>query len=305
MTASRWTSIVTRSERAAWRVDEILPAEAPLDLGRRLLPEALAQVESLASLSADERTRLNQIRGNSYVHLFNFLEDTVIASVMRHAHAAMFGDLAELRALLRFAEEEAKHQELFRRFRASFDRAFPAPARLVESAQEVAGFVLDRSPVAAMLVNYHFELITQQHFVESVRDAREDLEPTFSAMLKHHWQEEAQHAAIDALKLDDLCDGAAPEWLERSLRDYEDVIRAFDEVLGRQASLDVETLGEVAGRPIGDDERASLASAQHRAYRHTFLLTGLRHASVGRVAGQLAPGGAARLDALASALARA
>ena len=44
------------------------------------------------------------------------------------------------------------------------------PARLVESAQEVAGFVLDRSPLAVMLCNYHFELITQQHVVESVRD---------------------------------------------------------------------------------------------------------------------------------------
>jgi hypothetical protein len=38
--------------------------------------------------------------------------------------------------------------------------------------------------------------MTQRHYTESIKDARE-LDPQFKSMLHHHWMEEMQHAQLD------------------------------------------------------------------------------------------------------------
>src|SRR5262245_53788938 len=116
-------SCVRASEKVSWKVDEVFPQAAKLDFARRFLPEAMVGT-GLGFLSAEERLKLNQITGNSYLYLFYFVEEYIIASVVQHANAEMFGDQTALRALLRFADEEVKHQQLFMRFREAFERDF-------------------------------------------------------------------------------------------------------------------------------------------------------------------------------------
>lgn len=295
-----YSSCVSLSERVAWRLDDVLREDQALDFSRRFLPEALAGVEPIGCLDEGEKLRLNQIRGNSYLYLFNFVEEYIIANTVQHAQAEMFGDDMALRALFRFAEEEVKHQQLFQRFGRAFARGFGSPAGLVGSAEEVAGYVLAKSPLAVQLATLHLELVTQQHYVESVKDNKsEDIDPLFKSLLRHHWLEEAQHAKIDVLQIAKLTEGAPPPQIERAIGEYEDIMRAFAEVLDRQAALDAESLGRASGRPLSAAELEEVLAAQRMAYRRTFLAMGMENAHFVAQLGQLSPAAPARLASLA------
>ena len=296
-----YAACVSLSERVAWRLDDVLREDQALDFSRRFLPEALAGVEPLAGLDARTKLQLNQIRGRSYLHLFNFVEEYIVANTVQHAQAEMFGDDMALRALLRFADEEVKHQQLFQRFGRAFGRGFGSSCELVGSAEEVAGTILGKSPLAVQFATLHLELVTQQHYVESVKDNEgEDLDPLFKSLLKHHWLEEAQHAKIDILEIEKLSAGASAQQRERALDDYEDIVRAFGGVLDRQAELDVESLGRALGRPLPGAALDEVLVAQRRAYRRTFLSMGMTNAQFVARLDALTPGAPARVAALAA-----
>src|SRR5207244_3840972 len=118
----------------------------------------------LGFLSAAQQRTLNQITGNAYINLFAFVEEYIIAMALQHAHAEVFGDHTAIRALSRFADEEAKHQALFLRFVAAFNRDFPHKCEVLGAAAQVAAVIMSKSPMAVVLVTLHLELITQQHY---------------------------------------------------------------------------------------------------------------------------------------------
>src|SRR4029079_1721381 len=111
----------------------------------------------------------------------------------------MYGDEDNLRAMLRFAEEEAKHQRMFKLGCALFAKNFPTALGTIGNPEAVAAAILARTPTAVLLISLHLEIMTQQHYVESIRDGNVDA--LFQSILKHHWIEESQHAKLDVLEL--------------------------------------------------------------------------------------------------------
>jgi hypothetical protein len=294
-----YASCVAASERVSWRLDDVMPADATLDLSRPFLPPALGPVGDLDDLGPAERLALNHLAANAYLNLFQFVEEFILATVVEHAQAELFGDHDAIRALARFADEEIKHQQLFRRFRAAFDRACPVDAEVLDNAAEVAEAVLSKSPIGIMLLILHIELMTQDHYVQSVRDDAE-IDPFFKSLLHAHWVEEAQHARIDALELDKLCAAAAPEQIAVGLRDYRDLLEAVDGLLVHQAALDLSAFERVIARKLSPDERVRVARAQAAGYRRTFLVAGLRSPQFVRWVGRLDADQAPELDELAA-----
>lgn len=288
-----YASCIKNSEKVSWRLDDVLPEGTPLDFGRPFLPESLAPTKDLDFLSEEERRKLNQIAGKAYLNLFAFVEEYILATMMQHAHAEMFGDPEAMRALVRFVDEELKHQQLFERYKRSFDAGFGAPVPVLESAVEVANVIMSHSPMAVMLVTLHIELMTQQHYVEGVKDD-EGLDPLFKSLLKHHWLEEAQHARIDALELDKLARVAASEAHGKAVDEYFGILEAFDGLLAQQADTDVGALGAVVGRELSDAEAARVRAAQLAGYRRTFLHSGLTNKTFRGLIGRLAPDAEAR-----------
>ena len=71
-----------------------------------------AGVNGIGCLTDNEKRLLNQIRGNSYCHIFAFVEEYIVPLVIDRARADVYGDETRLWSLLRFAEEEVKHQEM-------------------------------------------------------------------------------------------------------------------------------------------------------------------------------------------------
>lgn len=298
-TETEYERCVLLSERVSWTVDEILAVDQQFDFSRPFLPEALVNLTN-APLSAADRLRLNHIRANSYLNLFVFVEEYIVATAMRHAVAEQFGSPAALRALLRFADEEIKHQQLFRRFRTAFERGFGVPCAVVDNAVEVAGYILSKSPLGVMIATLHLELVTQQHYVRSVREgaSEENIEPLFRSLLKHHWIEESQHARIDALEIAKLVVDADASVLEQGLVDYIEIMNAFDGVLAQQVEHDLQTLGGLLATPLTDAETAQLRAQQHASYRQNFLLDGLEHPVLLASARTVLPDAEARVRAL-------
>src|ERR1700733_7584378 len=122
-----YAACVKASEKVAWKLDDAMPTDAKLNFARPFLPEALTLTREIACLSEDERRKLNQIAGNSYLNLFAFVEEYILSTMTQHAGAELFGDHSAIRALARFVDEEVKHQMLFARFKTAFARDFGAP----------------------------------------------------------------------------------------------------------------------------------------------------------------------------------
>ena len=273
---SEYRSCVQSSERVSWRLDDVLPEGINLDLDSRILPDELTATESIGCLSDREKLLLNQIRSNSYAHLFLFLEEYAVALAASRARLELHRNPMHMRALLRFTEEELKHQQMFTRYTAAFARGFKVAPALLDNRVEVAKAILSKSDLAVLLLNLHLELMTQQHYVESVRgNDRENLDPVFCNMLKHHWLEEAQHARIDALEIQKIM-AETPEALDAALAEYAELLAALRGILERQLELDLQTLERAAGRGFTEEERKEIREAQERSYVWGFIGMGMK-----------------------------
>lgn len=274
-----YQSCINNSERVSWRIDDLLPKDAAIDFTRRILSDALTGTESLGCLSAEEKLLLNQIRSNSYAHLFLFLEEYVVELMSQRAGFVVHRNSTQMRALLRFSEEEIKHQQLFSRYTALFARGFKVTPALLNNQVEVARIILSKSHLAVLILNLHLELITQQHYLESIRDnQREDLDPLLCNMLKYHWFEEAQHARLDYLEAQKVL-AEAPEAaaaLDSAMTEYAELLAGLRGVLVAQLELDIQTLEKAAGRAFTEDERKEIFTAQERSYVWTFIGVGMK-----------------------------
>jgi len=291
-----YESCVALSERVAWSIGDVIPPGASLDFTKKFLPDSMIGASDIGFLSAGEKLTLNQIRGNSYAYVFQFIEEFIIAMTVTRAGAEALDDSSARRALARFSEEEVKHQKLFRLFNTLFETGFKAAPGVIQEPVAVAEAILQKSPMAVLLISLHLELMTQRHWVELVSKERPDeLDPLFKSLLKHHWLEEAQHAKIDILELHRLSENATPAVLERAFDDYFEILRALDELLVEQAGHDVETLARAAGRSFTEAERAKLRASQVASYRDVFLRQGITAPGFMDVVGDLSSAGQERV----------
>jgi hypothetical protein len=284
----------------AWTVEDCFRGR-DFDFDKPFLPDRIAGVDAIGCLTADEKRLLNQIRGNSYCHIFAFVEEYIVPLVIDGARTDVYGDETRLWALLRFAEEEVKHQEMLRRASEQIQAGFGVACGLVPGREAVAQVVLDASPLTALLLTSMIEWFTQLHYTEHVRDGAE-LDELFRDILRFHWIDESRHARLDSLLIDEIAGELTADEREQAIDRLLDLGGAVDGLLAQQIELDVDALQQVAGRTFTDDERDEIRTHQRRAYRWTFLVSGLRHPNFVRIVEQLTADGSAKVAAAAEAL---
>jgi hypothetical protein len=298
-----YRSTLDIANRINWSIEDVIDGRT-FDFRRPFLPEALARVNGIGCLDDAEKLKLNQIRGFSYLYLFGLVEEYILPAVIEHAGGAAHGDDDEMRALLHFAEEEAKHIQLFKWFVTEFERGFGTPCGAIGPAKAIADAILAHSRLGVFVATLHIEWMSQRHYVESVRGAEAaGLDPLFCSMLKHHWLEEAQHAKIDTLIVDKIARTLSPEEIEQGIDDYLAIGNLLDGGLAAQVQLDLASLETAIGRKLGEAERAEIAAAQHASYREAFLVAGMTHPAVDRALRELSPAGHARVAEVVRALA--
>ena len=293
-------SVLETSQRITWRIEDVIGGRT-FDFTRPFLPEALAGVEAIRCLTATEKLTLNHIRGFSYLYLFGLIEEYILPSVIEHAGTAVHGDDHEIRALLGFADEEAKHIQLFKWFVAEFQRTFPTACAGIGPAKEIAAAILNHSRLGVFLTTLHVEWVTQKHYVESVKGDQR-IDPLFARLLEYHWIEESQHAKLDTLIVDKIATGLDAARIDAAVEDYMKIGELIDGGLMAQVDLDLAALERAIARTLSDPEKAEIRTAQQAAYRQTFLLWGMTHPSFDKSLRELSARGHARVAEMAGSL---
>lgn len=295
-----YPAVLAASSRAAWRIDDVIPADAALDFTRPFLPEAIARTEGMEGLSPREKRLLNQIRGHEYLCVFGLVEEFVLPFVLDHARPQLSGDDARVRALLQFASEEAKHIHLFKRFHETFTRGFATECGMIGPADAIGAHVLGHDPLSVALAILQIEWMTQAHYLDSVRDDG-GIDPLFKSLLKHHWIEEAQHAKLDTLMVEALAEGRDEAAIQSAVDGYLAIGAYLDAGLKAQTALNLDAFERAAGRALGDAEREAFLAHQHQAARWTYLGSGMAHPQFRATLAALSPVARDRIDAVAPA----
>ena len=295
-----YADVLKNSLKAAWTERDVLDGKN-FDFARRFLPQRVSGVDDIRCLDERAKLRLNQIMGNAYLHIFAYVEEYIIPQALEAAQRDIYGEETRLRMLLRFAEDESKHQSLFRSSMALFEKGFGSLCGLIPAREEVAKVVLSKSRLCSYLLTSMIEWYTQTHYLEHMRDKAE-LDGLFRDLVKHHWMDEAQHAKIDTLLIDEIVREIGEEDREKAVDELLELGGAVDGLLSQQADLDLESLAKATGRKFSEEEKAEIKRSTQRAYRWTFLVSGLEHPNFVQIVSELTERGPAKLEAVAKAL---
>jgi hypothetical protein len=273
---ARYARCISASKRVRWDIDADVIRGRQFDLSQRFLPNGLSKVDELGFLSAAEARLLTQVQGRTYALLFGLVERYINAKILEISRDHWLKDQTALQALIRFSDEEMKHQELFRRVEAMLDAAMPAGYRPAADANAVAEFVLSKSSWAVLGLTCCIELFTQQHYTQSI-DTEKNVSPLWKDMFMYHWKEECQHAILDELEWRREDAKLSADERERAVTDLIELVAGVDGILKGQAAADVEYFAAIAGREFSADERRALDAGVLKAYRWQYIGSGVQH----------------------------
>lgn len=289
---------LSASQKINWRIEDIIGGDKKLNFAQLLMPESFARVDELKFLTADEKLKLNQIRGYDYLCAFGLVEEFILPFVLDHARLQLDGDDFRTRAFLQFAAEEAKHIHLFKQFRSDFESGFGTECQFIGPPSEVAANILAHEPLGVAIAILHIEWMSQRHYTESIHD-NQQLDPQFKSLLKHHWMEEAQHAKLDTMMVEALAAGRSEAELQKAFDEYLEIGGFLDAGLRQQTEFNLDSLQRSTGRVLTDSEREEFLTKQHQAMRWTFLGSGMTHANFQATLEKLSPSLRKRVEEVA------
>jgi hypothetical protein len=273
---SRFARCVAASKRVRWDIEEDVIRGRDFDRAHKYLPDGLSRVNEISFLSEDEKRYLSQIQGRTYANVFGLVERFINAKVLELSQDYWLGDQIALEALVRFSDEELKHQELFRTIEQMTAETLPDGYCFTPDPDAVAQVVLGKSTWAVLALTLHIELFTQLHYRQSI-DPDSALSPLFKDVFLYHWKEESQHAILDELEFTRHDATLTPEERDRAVDEFIELVAAVDGILQGQASEDVRYFADTCGRAIGGDERQKLEDAVLKAYRWQYIVSGAQH----------------------------
>ncbi len=298
--AYNYQDTLDTSKRVNWRIEDIIGGDKKLDLAKPFMPESLARISELGYLNEDERLRLNQIKGHTYLVMFGLVEEFILPFVVDHVGSTFEGDDYQTRAFLQFASEEAKHIHLFKKFQEEFNAIFPVECSVIGPGSEIAKEILSHQPLAVALAILGIEWMSQRHYIDSIKDDG-GLDPQFKSLLKNHWLEEAQHAKLDTLMVEEMAQGMTEEQIEKAVDEYLEIGGFLDEGLKQQTIFDLEAMERATGRNLSEQEREDFLAKQLQANRWAYIGTALTHPKFLETLGSLSPAQRRRIEEIAPA----
>ncbi len=284
---SRYEKCIEASKRIRWDIDADVFRGRQFDFSDTFLPDGLSLIGELPFLEPDDRRLLSQIQGRTYANIFGLVERFINAKVLEVSRDHWLGDQKALEALVRFSDEELKHQEMFRRLEEMIGRDMPPGYQLIPHPDEVASVVLGKSTWAVLALTCHIELFTQAHYRESIQP-NPALSPLFKDVFLHHWLEESQHAILDELEWRRADAKLTPAERDRAVDDFIALVGAVDSLLQAQSAADVAYFVAVGtGRRFDDAQIEGIRASVLRAYRWQYIITGAQHPRFGEILGSL------------------
>ena len=283
---ARYAQCVQVSKRIRWEIDRDVIRERDFDYSKPFLPDGLSFADRLEFLGADERRLFSQVQGRSYANIFGLVERFIGAKVLEVSRDHWLGDQTALEALVRFSDEELKHQELFRRLDRMMDAGMPAGYSLVAEPNAVAEAVLGKSTWAVLGLTCHIELFTQLHYRSSIEpDAH--IDPLWKDVFLYHWREESQHAILDELEWKREDARLSDAERDQAVDELIELVGAVDGILQAQAQADSHYFLSLCNRPFDAGQATRIHDTVLKAYRWQYILSGVNDARFASVIGSM------------------
>jgi hypothetical protein len=274
--SERYARCIRTSKRVRWDIDEDVIQGRRFDRSQKFLPDGLSLVQEFTTLAVDEKRFVSQIQGRTYANMFGLVERFINAKVLEVSRDHWLGDQVALEALVRFSDEELKHQELFRRINDLVGEILPAGYRFDVHPDAVAGVVLSKSTWAVLALTLDIELFTQLHYRHSI-EPDDELSALFKDVFLYHWKEESQHAILDELEWKRHDTALTVEERDRAVDEFIELVGAVDGILQAQAATDEGYFATTCGRAVAEEEAKVIEAGFLKAYRWQYIHSGAAH----------------------------
>jgi hypothetical protein len=284
---SRYARTIEASKRIRWDIDRDVIRGRTFDLAHTFLPDGLSLADELPFLTPAAHRFLSQVQGRTYANMFGLVERFIGAKMLEVSRDHWLGDQAALEAIVRFTDEELKHQALFRRIEQLAGSDMPAGYRFDVSPNDVAAFVLGKCTWAVLALTCHIELFSQAHYRASI-DAATDLSPLFKDVFLFHWREESQHAIIDELEWERE-DGklASDAQRDAAVDDLIALVVGVDGILQAQAQADAAYFLGASGMAQDGTRAEQVHATLLKAYRWQYIVSGTLEPRFQKLLGEL------------------
>jgi hypothetical protein len=272
---SRYAKPVSLSKRVRFDVDRDVFQGRGFDFDTKFLPDSMSGVRTLLFLTPAERRYLSQVQGRTYANMSGLVERFIGAKMLDVSRDHWLGDQTALEALVRFTDEELKHQEMFRRLEVLAAAGMPDGYRFEPDANAVASIVLSKSTWAVLALICHIESFVLAHYRQSIAPDPE-LSPLFKDVMLHHWREESQHVIVDELEWAREDARLTPRARDAAVDELIELLGAVDDIVAAQAQADGRWFVQTCGRELTRGEAARVERALLDAYRWQYIVSGAR-----------------------------
>jgi hypothetical protein len=281
---TRYAKCIEVSKRVRFDIDRDVIRGRQFDLSRKFLPDGLSKVHELDFLDRAGRRLLSQIQGRTYANMFGLVERFIAAKIVEVSREHWLGDQVKFESLVRFTDEELKHQELFRRIEALAAAGMPEGYVFVPPANEVAAIVLGKSTWAVLALTCHIELFVLAHYHASI-EPDTDLSELYRDVFLHHAREESQHAILDELEWQREDGKLSAAERDRAVNDLIELVAAVDGILQVQSAADIDYFVRICGRSFVPSQVDRLRASMLKAYRWQYIVSGVQEPRFNEVLG--------------------
>jgi DNA-binding Lrp family transcriptional regulator len=272
----RYAKCIEVSKRVRWDIESDVIRGRKFDFTQKFLPDGISKVDKLEFLNNDEKRLLSQIQGRTYANMFGFVERFITAKVLEVTRDHWLGEQTALEALIRFSDEELKHQALFRRIEKMMADGMPEGYKFLPDPDAVAAAVLRNSSWAVLALILEIELFTQEHYKQSI-EPDENLSELYKDIFLFHWKEETTHAMMDELEWPREDSKLSPEERDRAIDELIGLVADVDGMLQNQSFADVDYFLKTCKGSFADDEVQRIKSGVLEAYRWQYIFSGVEH----------------------------
>ncbi len=271
---SRYAKCIAASRRIRWEIDADVIRGRDFDYTRSFLPDGLSFAGRLPFLDEASRRFFSQVQGRTYANMFGLVERFIGAKIIEVTRDHATGDQVAMEALVRFTDEELKHQELFRRLGALAAAGMPAGYRFVPEPNAVASFVLGKGTWAVLALTCDIELFTQAHYRASIAPDSA-ICPLWRDVFLFHWKEESQHAILDELEWRRIDASLTEAERDQGVTELLELVAGVDGLLQAQAAADTAYFVASAGPDFSAPQVVEIGATFLAAYRWQYIESGV------------------------------
>jgi hypothetical protein len=273
--SARYAKCIEVSKRVRWEIERDVIRGRKFDITKKFLPDGLSKVDELAFLSSEEKRLVSQIQGRTYANMFGLVERFIGPKMSEVSREHWLGDQTAFEALVRFTDEELKHQELFRRLeRMSAEDTHPGYS-FMPQPNDVARVVLSKSNWAVLALICHIELFVLAHWREAIEPDAE-LSELWKDVFTFHAREESQHAILDELEWQRENARLTPAERDQGVSDLIELVGAVDGILQAQAAADTDYFVRVSDKTYSKEQVRKTGETMLKAYRWQYLVSGVQ-----------------------------